>query len=256
MNPRPMSALSRNAAATPPGSAWLDLVPIRRAPWRIRLVHRLHGTEKNHGPLRDENPHLRQGVASPANSSPETAGLLARVASGDGRAMETCIDAFGSLVWGIVLKRVRDRTAAEDLVQEIFTDLWKHSGRHDPAIASETGFVAVVARRRVIDWLRRQSRLPQMGSLDESPELPAVTAAEGSGLDRETMWRALERLPEETRQLFRLHFEQGMSHGEISEHTGLPLGSVKTRLRRGLIEARALVARLGARVKPSTGGLS
>jgi RNA polymerase sigma factor (sigma-70 family) len=255
MNPRPMFASSRAAAPVPPGSAWLDLSPIRRAPWRIRLAHRIPGRKKTHAPLREENPHLRQGVAFLADSSSQTAGLLARVASGDGRAMESCIDAFGSLVWGIVLRRVRDRAAAQDLVQEIFTDLWKHSGRHDPAIASETGFVALVARRRVIDWLRRQSRLPQMGSLDEWPEIPAPAVTEGTGLDRETMWRELERLPEETRQLFRLHFEQGMSHGEISEHTGLPLGSVKTRLRRGLIEARALVARLGARVKPSTGGL-
>ena len=206
MNLRPISTISRDTASTPPGIAWLDPSPIHRAPWRIRMVQRVGGWKKIHDPLRDENSHLWQGVASPADSSSDTAGLLARVAAGDGRAMEACIDAFGPLVWGIVLKRVRDRAAAEDLVQEIFTDLWKHSGRHDPTIASETGFVALVARRRVIDWLRRQSRLPKMGSLDESFELPATPAAEGTGLDRDTMWQALEQLPEETRHLFRLHF--------------------------------------------------
>jgi RNA polymerase sigma factor (sigma-70 family) len=248
VNSRPLSVPSRAAIAA---SAAPD-----RAPWRVRLVRGIGQEKKSAAPLRDENSHLSQGVASPADPSTTTDGLLARVAAGGGRAMESCIDSFGPLVWGIVLKRVRDRSAAEDLVQEIFTDLWKHAGRHDPAIASETGFIALVARRRVIDWLRRQSRLPQMASLDESFDLPAAPPAEGSGLDRETVWRALEKLPEETRDLFRLHFDQGMSHGEISEHTGLPLGSVKTRLRRGLIEARALVARLGAGVKPSTGGLA
>lgn len=252
-----MPAPSRDATPAPPEIAWAAPAGDKaRAPWRIRLVRGIGQEKKSAAPLRGADPHLLQRVALPADSPPITDGPLARVAAGDARAMESCIDAFGPLVWGIVLKRVRDRAAAEDLVQEIFTDLWKHAGRHDPAIASETGFVALIARRRVIDWLRRQSRLPQMASLDESFDLPAAPPAEGNGLDRETVWRALEKLPEETRDLFRLHFEQGMSHGEISEHTGLPLGSVKTRLRRGLIEARALVARLGAGVKPSTGGLA
>ncbi|RYD48785.1 MAG: hypothetical protein EOP83_26040, partial [Verrucomicrobiaceae bacterium] len=103
MNPRPMSAPSRAAAPVPPGIVWQDLSPIHRARWQIQLVRRIPGGKKNPYPLRDENPHLWQGVASPANSPSDTAGLLARVAAGDGKAMESCIDSFGSLVWGIVL---------------------------------------------------------------------------------------------------------------------------------------------------------
>jgi RNA polymerase sigma-70 factor (ECF subfamily) len=181
--------------------------------------------------------------------------LLARIARGDSRAMESCLETHGALVWGIVSRRIRDHSAAEDVVQEIFTDIWKHAARHDAGIASEAGFIAMIARRRAIDWVRRQQRLPEMASLHESHDIPADTAAGGDRHDREVLWQALERLPDDTLQLFRLHFEQGMTHSEISDKTGLPLGSVKTRLRRGLIEARALLARLRTGAKPSTGAL-
>lgn len=179
-----------------------------------------------------------------------SAGLLAEVARGDSRAMERCIEVHGPLVWGVVLRRVRDHSAAEDLTQEIFTEIWKFAGRHDPAVASEAGFIAMIARRRAIDWTRKQQRLPQMESLVASEELVAVSDGPGDGVDSEILWQALAPLPDETRRLFTLHFEQGMTHSEIAETTGLPLGSVKTRLRRGLIEARSLLQRLGVGAKP------
>ena len=138
---------------------------------------------------------------------------------------------------------LKNHFAAEDLVQEIFTEVWKSSCRHDPAIAREGGFIAMIARRRAIDWLRRQQRLPEMETLSEKAEIPAEANAPWLGMDRDTLWAALQRLPEETRRLFALHFEKGMTHAEIAELTGQPLGSVKTRLRRGLIEARALLQR-------------
>lgn len=165
--------------------------------------------------------------------------------------MEACIEAHGGLVWSIVLKRVRDRSAAEDLTQEIFTEIWKTSGRYDPSIASESGFIAMIARRRAIDWSRKQQRLPEMESLPEKADFPAPVEAPGLAMDRDSLWKALETLPDETRKLFTLHFEQGLTHSEIAESTGLPLGSVKTRLRRGLLEARALLGRLGDRLNPN-----
>lgn len=163
-------------------------------------------------------------------------------------AMEACIETHGGLVWSIVLKRVRDHSAAEDLIQEIFTEIWKSSGRHDPAIASESGFIAMIARRRAIDWTRRQQRLPEMETLADKSDIPAPSEVPGLAMDRDSLWKALETLPDETRRLFALHFEQGLTHSEIAESTGLPLGSVKTRLRRGLLEARSLLGRLGDRL--------
>lgn len=221
-----------------------------KASWRTRLGRDRIIQQKDTRDLQARFPALDGGVITSGDTLSSHAGLLARVAQGDPSAMEEFIGAYGPLVWGIVLKRVRDHSAAEDLTQEIFTEIWKHAGRHDPKIASEAGFVAVIARRRAIDWGRKQQRLPQMETLDASENLPAPTQVPGESMDRDVLWQALSPLPDETRQLFALHFEQGMTHTEISEKTGLPLGSVKTRLRRGLIEARSLLSRLRPGVTP------
>lgn len=159
--------------------------------------------------------------------------------------MEECIGSYGGLVWSLILHRVKDTGAAEDLVQEIFTEIWKCAARYDPAIATESTFIAMIARRRMIDWFRRQERLPAMEAFANLPDLPAPEFSPDNGTDRELLWQAVGALPRETRELFMLHFEQGMTHGEISEETGLPLGSVKTALRRGLIEVRRLLKRGG-----------
>lgn len=216
-----------------------------RAPWRVGLVRRLGTSSGQNLRLHSVDADLRRGVPDTGVISPTSPALLDAVAKGDPRAMKECIGAHGPLVWGIVRRRVKDHFAAEDLVQEIFTEVWKSAGRHDPAIASEGGFISMIARRRAIDWLRRQQRLPEMESLPEKSEIPAEVSTPGLGMDRDALWAALQRLPDETRRLFVLHFEKGMTHAEIADLTGQPLGSVKTRLRRGLIEARALLQREG-----------
>ena len=124
-----------------------------------------------------------------------------------------------------------------------FTEIWKGASKHDPGLSSERGYIAMIARRRTIDWIRQRTRLPELAPLTEHMEIPAGVAAPGLMLDREILRHALESLSEETRRLFHLHFDRGMSHGEIAAETGLPLGSVKTALRRGLIEARVLLKR-------------
>lgn len=159
--------------------------------------------------------------------------------------MERCIEVHGALVWAIVRRRVKDHFAAEDLVQEIFAEIWKSAARHDSRMASESGFIAMIARRRAIDWVRRQQRLPILEPLPAGESVAAEGTLAGTALDRESLWSALAALPEETRRFFILHFEKGMTHVEIAETAGLPLGSVKTRLRRGLIEARAMLQRAG-----------
>lgn len=77
--------------------------------------------------------------------------------------------------------------------------------------------------------------------LESAPEASSAIPIAGTGLDRELLWKALEQLPEKTRELFSLHFVKGMTHEEIVKETGLALGTVKTRLRRGLIDARKLL---------------
>ncbi len=172
--------------------------------------------------------------------------ILPRLAAGEPRAMNECITRHGGLVWGVIRRSVKDTTAAEDLVQEVFTEIWKKAAFFDPAVASEATFIALVARRRTIDFLRRQGRQPDFEPLEAAGSIPAASAPAASlNCDPEAVKSSVASLPDDTRQLFRLFFEEGFTHPEIAEKTGLPLGTVKTRLRRGLITLRDQLRRLG-----------
>lgn len=173
-------------------------------------------------------------------------GVLLEVALGIERAMENCISKYGGLVWSIAQRYVKDRTAAEDVVQETFTDLWKSAKRYDPAIATECTFIGMLARRRAIDFARKQSRQPLLEPLPDAETLPHATTEPSAAVRCESadVREALKQLPEETQTIFALHFDEGMTHPEIAEKTGIPLGTVKTRLRRGLIEVRNILRRL------------
>lgn len=175
-----------------------------------------------------------------------TEGILLQVAQGLEHAMERCITNYGNLVWSITLRYLKDRSAAEDLVQEIFTELWKKADRYNPAIASESTFIGMLARRRAIDYVRKENRRPQLESLEENESISHATVESTSVVrcENEDVKNALKILPEQTQQIFSLHFDQGMTHSEIVEKIGLPLGTVKTRLRRGLIEIRDHLRRI------------
>src|SRR5689334_2870619 len=96
--------------------------------------------------------------------------LLARVAAGDAAAVRECIAQYGGLVWSIA--RRFELSDAEDAVQEIFLDLWKSAARFDPSIASEATFIAMIARRRLIDRRRTRRRRPTTEQLPEVPSIP------------------------------------------------------------------------------------
>lgn len=171
---------------------------------------------------------------------------LRKVAAGESRAMDLCIERHGAVVWSIVRRYLKDTTEAEDLVQEVFTEIWKKASSFDPAIATESTFVGMIARRRSIDFLRRQGRQPGFETLDAAESLPLPTSETSSvTCDPETIKSSLANLPADTRQLFELFFDDGFTHPEIAEKTGLPLGTVKTRLRRGLISLREQLLRIG-----------
>jgi len=168
--------------------------------------------------------------------------------------MNECITRHGGLVWGIVRRSVKDNTADEDLVQEVFTEIWKKAAFFDPAVASETTFIALIARRRAIDFLRRQGRQPDFEPLEAAGSIPATSApAPSLNCDPEAVKSSVASLPDETRRLFRLFFEDGFTHPEIAEKTGLPLGTIKTRLRRGLITLREQLRRAGiSNIEPAS----
>ena len=180
--------------------------------------------------------------------------ILPRLAAGDPLAMGECINRYGSLVWSLVRRAIKDTAEAEDLVQEIFTEIWKKAGFFDARVASESTFIGLITRRRAIDFLRRQGRQPGFEPLDAAESIPTPSPSTASiSCDPEAVKSSVATLPEDTRQLFQLFFEDGFTHPEIAEKTGLPLGTVKTRLRRGLISLREHLQRAGtSNIQPAS----
>jgi len=167
--------------------------------------------------------------------------VLPRVAAGQAAAVQACLDRFGGLVWSLARRLSQGGADAEDAVQEIFVDLWKSAGRFDPAVSSEAAFVAVIARRRLIDRRRRHRRRPDSEPLPEALEaLGEVTAVERSG-EAVMAKKALDQLRPEQRRVLLLGVLHGLTHDEIASVTGMPLGTVKAHARRGLLKVRTIL---------------
>lgn len=179
--------------------------------------------------------------------SADTQGTLARAASGEKGAVEECVARFGPIVWGLARRMSPTRADAEDAVQEIFLDLWAHGSRHDPARASEEAFVAVIARRRLIDRRRRASRRPATDSIEALAGRqgdPAEASVEGGAetcAEAALAVKAVGGLRPEQREVLRLSVACGLTQEEIAERTGMPLGTVKAHARRGLLRIRGLL---------------
>lgn len=162
--------------------------------------------------------------------------LLGQVAAGDSAAVRQCIDEYGSLVWSIA-RRFASTGDAEDAVQEIFLELWKHAGRYDPAQVSEPAFIVMIARRRMIERLRRAERRPRiepapdtLASLEDSmsDRCPEIAIAAG----------VLATLDPRQRRALSLAVGQGMTYAELAEATSMPIDKVKSLVRRALVAVR------------------
>lgn len=166
--------------------------------------------------------------------------ILNRIAAGDRSAVEECMSRYGGLVWAIARKMLRNTDDAEDAVQEIFVDVWKNAGRFDGSKATEATFIAMIARRRIIDRIRHSARRISADSLDDVLLEPFTRADKDvqTAIEAQQAAEAMRNLRPEQQQVLRLSIIQGMSHQEISDAMGLPLGTVKTHARRGLLQVR------------------
>lgn len=191
----------------------------------------------------------RKASVSTPRSRARASSLLARVACGEQQAVKQCIAEYGGLIWSLTRSMIHSRSEAEDAVQEIFIALWKHAGRYDPARASERTFVAMIARRRLIDRVRAADRQPTArSSVHSLDELSAATSqAMASKHGRRHIERsaeaaiaanALAELSGEQRRALELSVCQGLSHSEIAEVMEMPLGTIKSHVRRALAVIR------------------
>lgn len=171
--------------------------------------------------------------------------LLPLIAGGDQNAVEDCLDRYGGLVWSLARRMCPTRDEAEDAVQEIFIEVWKNAGRFDASIASEVTFIAVIARRRLIDRRRRAGRRPDESSIIEETIRDTGTneidASQVVGEEAEIAREVMRELSDEQQRVLQLSIFYGQSHEKIARSTGLPLGTVKTHARRGLIRVRDLL---------------
>lgn len=167
--------------------------------------------------------------------------ILQPLARGDGTAMQRCIDEFGGLVAAIARRMTRTRADAEDAVQDIFVDIWRSAGRYDPAQGSEKVFVTTIARRRLIDRARRARVSGHQEPVEHIEDVRFAEPGTHGEIrsDAERAARVVARLRPEQCRVLRLGLLEGMTHSEIAAATGMPLGTVKTQMRRGLIQARA-----------------
>lgn len=171
------------------------------------------------------------------NALAQTPTLLARVAAGDRAALRECLACYGNLVWSIA--RRMEPVDVEDAVQEIFLDLWKSAARFDATVATEAVFIAMIARRRLIDRRRTRGRRPVTEQIADDPQHAGTGTGPDTCAEAAQAARALDKLRPEQRQVLVLATREGMSHGEIAEETGMPLGTVKAHVRRGLMSIRA-----------------
>jgi RNA polymerase sigma-70 factor (ECF subfamily) len=160
------------------------------------------------------------------------AALIERIVQRDEAALATLYDRYAGMLSSVLVRILRDTQAAEEILQDLFFQLWQTASRFDPARGSLPGWLMVMARNRAISRLRRRN--PAEG--EEFAENMAVMpeTIESAVAQRQLIGRvksALENLPKEQQTAVELAYFEGLTHSEIAQRTGDPLGTVKTRLR-------------------------
>lgn len=186
---------------------------------------------------------MRSRASAQSEEVPIDTPLLPEIARGRPEAVEACLARYSALVWALARRFLNNPSDAEDAVQEIFVDVWSNAGRFDPSVASEKTFIAMIARRRLIDRGRRARARPTTEALPDASEMladvgPDQTAAVELRDEASRIERLLAELRPEQQRVIRLSVFESLSHAEIAERLDMPLGTVKTHIRRGLIEVR------------------
>ena len=180
-------------------------------------------------------------MTSPTPQGDEPA-LLVRIAAGDDGAVAEFMERYRPLVWSIAKKQLPTH-AVEDAVQEVFLELWRSAERFDPAIAAEATFVGTIARRRVVDQRRRLGRRPESEELlDEWPEERDTLRSVEASDEAANVLAHIELLRPAEQMVLRLAVFEDLSHSQIAARADLPLGTVKSQLRRGMERLRRSLA--------------
>jgi RNA polymerase sigma-70 factor, ECF subfamily len=167
--------------------------------------------------------------------------LVTAIRSGDQDAMAALYDRFSSIVYAVALRVLQDTAAAEDVLQDIFMQLWRNPGAFDASRGNMAAWLAVIARHRAIDALRRRRPEDDIEDVIVSVEPDLASDADRS----RTMARvrdALGAMSLPQRSALEMAYFEGLTHADIAQKTGEPLGTIKTRIRTGLLSLRKVLA--------------
>lgn len=196
--------------------------------------------------------------ADGAARSQRLAALLSRTGLGDRRAFAELYDETCGLLFGVVLKVQRDRAVAEEVLQEVYVNVWRSAARFDAALSQPMTWLASIARNRAIDSLRRAEHQPHTISAsqpdddgDDDRDLLQHVASEhgdplallGEASERMALEHCMQALSSEQKQSIALAFYQGLSHAEVADHLRQPLGTVKSWVRRALQSLKTCLGR-------------
>ena len=176
---------------------------------------------------------LPEASAEPLPVDATDSALLIRVAERDRVAFELLYQRYVRSVFGLALRRLRDRQRAEDAVQETFTAVWRSAGSYRPERGPAAPWLYAIARNAIVDRMRARHEPPA-----EVPDLPSSEPGPGDHAESSFVaWRvhrALEELPDKEREVVELAYWSGLSQSEVAEFLHIPLGTVKTRTRSAL----------------------
>ncbi|MFH5886037.1 sigma-70 family RNA polymerase sigma factor [Halalkalibaculum sp. DA3122] len=188
------------------------------------------------------------GAFSHRDSGDERA-LVKRIKGGDTKALEELYELYKSLLFGMILSIVKKREEAEDLLQEVFMKIWEKAHTFDEERGNVYSWIVTITRNKSIDRIRSKGYKTQQKTSTSVNE-PALTL-EGDNFDplettifsdrSELVKRALEKIPEEQREVIKVAYYGGMTQSEIAEHLDIPLGTVKTRTRQGMIKLKNIL---------------
>jgi RNA polymerase sigma-70 factor (ECF subfamily) len=186
---------------------------------------------------------LAQSPASSQDDRLADQAALTRMARGDHSALAELYDRRVRLVYSLAFRILRERADAEDVVQEVFTQVWTQAGRYDPARGAVAAWMLTVTRTRAIDKLRSRSARLEVGAnvhtSDAAPDSAALQDLQLLSAEQvDSIRSAVNELPAPQRTALELAYYEGLTHTEIAERLSEPLGTVKTRIRQALIKLR------------------
>jgi len=198
-------------------------------------MHTAIAPRRHHG---SRNRRYDAAVTPVGNDAAAIAPLDAAFAAGEAE-LRSVYDAHGGLVYGICRKAL-DEHAAKDVTQEVFVSAWKARDQYDPERGALGAWLVGIAKRRIIDHLRSERRHADRRATEPTEHTDPDGEVEiGRTIDRMVVADALRELPDRARHVITLAYIEGLTHHEITDRTGLPLGTVKSDIRRGLTRIRA-----------------